>query len=843
VTQDLRTSEFQFLCSLAAGIHARPASQLAEVASSFAAECVLTNLANGSIANLKSPLSIIAANVKAGDACTIRICGNDEVAAEAALRKFIEIDFLKCDEPLAVSANGNGARTLPRFLKGSDVTCYFGHPANRGIGQGRVVMVASSALPKPIDREVASDPLQEQQRVARAFALVQSRLAEMLARHTSRVEQEILKAHLSIASDVSLADEIKKRIARGQSAGQAVAEAGEFFLTRLRQSESAYIRERALDLHDILQQLLQHIYGPKFQPEQVALKEPSIAVAQTLSPQQLLALDTKLLQALVLEAASTTTHAVILARSLGIPTLVGVNDALAAISAMDEAVVDANRGFVVPRSNELVRRFYERESATLQRRSKALARFGKARASTADGWKLEVAANVASAEELIPAFEKGAEGIGLFRTEMLFVARDSAPLEEEQFSVYVQAVKAAGGRTVILRTVDIGGDKRVPHLHLPQESNPFLGYRGVRIYQEHEALIRTQIRAILRASAFGPIKLMVPMVSSLEEVLWIKKLIATIKQELKAVAIGFDANIPLGIMIEVPSVAFIIDQLCRELDFFSIGTNDLSQYFFAADRENDKVAALARVTHPSFLRFLKQIVDEIHRVGKWVGLCGEMGSDVRNLPLLVGLQLDEISVAASEIARLKEKLSRLSASGCRKSLTKAIGHKLVSEVDNLLQHNPSVQVEQPLLDQGTIVLEAQSHSKQEAIREIIDAFYVAGRTEDPEAVEDAIWARETVYSTGLGYSFAIPHCKTDAIAIDSIGVLRLKTPVEWGALDHQPVRMVILLALRESEADSKHLQVFSKLARKLMNEEFRNRLLELADTAALISFLSNKLDL
>src|SRR5262249_22277829 len=369
-------------------------------------------------------------------------------------------------------------------------------------------------------------------------------------------------------------------------------------------------------------------------------------------------LERKWIRGLVLESAGTTSHTVILARSLGIPTLAGVKGAHLVASGQ-EVLVDANRGFLITDYTPNVRKFYERESRTLERRKAVLARHGQYPGRTGDGHAFGVAANVSTAEESTRAFEAGADGIGVFRTEMLFLGREQAPSEDEQFEVYAQAARAAQNKPVVIRTIDIGGDKPLPFLKLPDEDNPFLGYRGVRVYKEDRHLVRTQISAALRASTFVRIHLMAPMISTLEEVLWFKNEVAEVQRDLDARKIPFDRSMLLGMMIEVPSAAFILDQLCAELDFFSIGTNDLSQYFFAADRGNTKVAQLANVRHPGFLRFLQQIVFGVHRHKKSVSVCGDMAADPRNLPLLVGLGLDEISVPVPEVLSIKERIARL----------------------------------------------------------------------------------------------------------------------------------------------------------------------------------------
>src|SRR5215475_1425130 len=610
-----RALEIAFICPLPSGIHARPASYLADCANRFVSDCSLTNERSGSKANVKSVLAIIAADIRHGDECRIRIHGIDEDAALGAMRRFIERDLPVCDEPAPEIVSNGAGGVLPRSLQHGAVNCHFGLGVSRGIGQGRVVIVGGISLPQELNREKQQDPRFEEERVMHAIAAVRLRIETMLARQVTPTEGALLKAHLAIVGDISLRDKIREAIGQGRSAGHAIVDGTDFFIDLMRRSGSLYIRERAIDMQEICLQLLQEIYAPKFEPAATEISEPSVVVAETLAPQQLLALDRRWLKALVLESAGTTSHTVILARSLGIPTLVGVKDALLALDAGDEVIVDASRGVVILNLTPEVRRFYARQFETLRRRQASLSRFAKARAVTIDGQSLEVGANVSSAEEVIAAFETGADGVGLIRTEMLLTAHESLLSEEEQFEIYAQAVRAAAGCAVIIRMMDVGGDKPLPQLNLPREANPFLGFRGIRIYPEHRNLVRAQLRAIIRASAFGRIQLMAPMVSALSEVLWLRSEIAEVHDELRAENVPFDPAMPIGIMIEVPSVAFIIEQLCTELDFFSIGTNDLSQYFFAVDRDNPKVGKLSNVAHPSFLRLLKQIVDEVHKCG------------------------------------------------------------------------------------------------------------------------------------------------------------------------------------------------------------------------------------
>jgi len=389
---------------------------------------------------------------------------------------------------------------------------------------------------------------------------------------------------------------------------------------------------------------------------------------------------------------------------------------------------------------------------------------------------------------------------------------------------------------------DIGGDKNVPYLNLSREDNPFLGYRGIRIYAEEDQLLQSQLRAILRASAVGAVQIMAPMVATLDEIVEFKTAVAQARQQLSQNDIAFNPDVKIGIMVEVPSVAFSLDHLCKEVDFFSIGTNDLSQYFYAADRGNLRIASRFSVRHPGFLRLLEQLTRQIHQGGKWVGMCGEMAADLRNLPLLLGLGLDEISVPAAEVHEFKRSISKLRAADCSSLLDRALACAHTGEVDDLLAAQQSYQVE-PLLSDDLVLLGSTSRTKEEVIQEMVDAFYISGRTDDRDLLEEALWAREAEYSTGLGHGFAIPHCKTDAVTANSICILRLIEPIDWDSIHGEPVSMVVLLALRKSEVANTHMQVFSSLARKLDDEAFRQRLLRLETVEQVTTYLAEQLGL
>jgi phosphoenolpyruvate-protein phosphotransferase len=828
----------EFACPLPSGLHARPASRLAEIANQFAAESALTNLRNGLDANAKSVLGIISADIRHGDRCVLRISGPDERVAHTTLRRFVDETLPRCDVPLAENVEQGSVSKPVRVLQAAGVPYISGAVVSRGIGLGTVVVARKMQMPEKISSTSNGNPQRELERVHAAVSAVRDRIGEKLKYSITPTGTAVLQADLAIAGDVSLVQKLSEKVKLGDSAAHAVIETGEHFIELLGSSENEYIRQRSSDIEEICIQLLEELSETPRSPA-IEFREPSILVAETLAPQQLLELDRTRLKAIVLEQAGATSHAAILARSLGIPTVAGVRNARTILKPGSQVVVDGNRGFVLPVVSEPVQRFYAQEQKVLEQRRQAIFHNARQSAVTADGRALEVAANASSGEETTLAFSNGADGIGLFRTEMIFLGRDHAPSEEEQFAIYAEVVRAATGKPVIIRTFDIGGDKKVAYLNLAQEENPFLGYRGARIYAEHAELLHSQLCAILRASTVGPVQIMAPMISSFEEIVDFKSAVDQAKQALVHKPVAFRSDIKIGIMVEVPSAAFILEQLSTEVDFFSIGTNDLSQYFFAADRGNARVSMRYSVRHPGFLRYLRELVQKIRRVGKWVGMCGDMAADPRNLPLLLGLGLDEISVPAAEVHPLKCAIPEWKASECAMLLDRALACRTADEVDQLVSTQPRHDASRPLLDEDLVQLESASAIKEEVIKEMVDSLYISGRTEDRELVEESLWSREAMGSTSLGYGFAVPHCKTDAVIANSICVFRLKDPIRW---DHtERVRVVVMLALRDADVANIHMQIFSLLARKLMNEDFRQHLLNADSAQDVTKYLSGQL--
>ncbi len=618
--------DYHFTCPLPNGMHARPASALEHVARRFAADVSLTNERTGRPANAKSVLGIVSLDIRHGDRCLVVATGRDAAWAIESLRVFVERTLPRVDDVVAAPSTPAGEVTLPPVLRQAGATVTPGVAVVTGIGVGRAVAIGGLSLPDSIPRTGVADADAEIEGVERALGRLLGRYDERLDGRSEGVEADVLRAHRSVARDPEFSRTIAQAIRdRRFTAAGAVAEAEAEFSAMLAATGSALLLERALDIRDVCRALLDEVYGSAVARDEVALTADSVCVADTMTPGQLLALDRRFVKGLVLAHGGTTSHTVILARSSGIPTVVGVAGLDAAAIAGQDVVVDGDLGVVVTGLTDAARRYYDMERRRLDQRRARVRRFSARPAMTEDGRPIEIGANIGSAADVAEAVAGGADGIGLFRTEMLFLARKNPPSEDEQFAQYSRAVTAAGGRPVIVRTLDVGGDKPLPYLSLPKEENPFLGYRAVRIYREFEGLFRSQIRALVRASAFGRLQVMIPMVSCLDEVAWVREVIADEQARLAAAGVAFDRDMPVGAMIEVPSAAFLLGALAGTLDFFSVGTNDLLQYFLACDRGHPRLASLANPLEPPFLRLLDRIVSEARAHGRWVGLCGEMG--------------------------------------------------------------------------------------------------------------------------------------------------------------------------------------------------------------------------
>ncbi len=828
----------EFICELPNGVHARPASCVETLCNTFSSKIEWHNLRTDRKGDAKSALALIGTDTLTGDSCRLIITGEDEQSAFERLAQWLKVEFPHCDAPLA-AAISTDLDPLPESLTRLNPTLFRALPVCSGSDRGVLTLLTSldlnalTSLPDVRCRE------EEQSALDQGLTLLVKNIG-LRALDSDSTANAILDAHRSLATDTSLRQHLLAGVNQGLSCAQAVIATANHFCAEFSRSSSSYLQERVLDVRDVCYQLLQQIYSEERFPAPGQLTQPSVCLADDLTPGQFLELDKTLLKGLLLKSGGTTSHTVILARSFNIPTLVGV-DSDSLLSWRDQPVfIDGNAGVVVVNASIAVERYYQQERDVQQMLREQQSVWLNREARTADGLRIEIAANIAHSAEAQAAFGNGAEGVGLFRTEMLYMDRASAPCENELYNIFCQALENANGRSIIVRTMDIGGDKPVEYLNIPAENNPFLGYRAVRIYEEYAALFTTQLRAILRASAHGSLKIMIPMISSMEEILWVKEKLAEAKQQLRAEHIPFEEKIPLGIMLEVPSVMFIIDQCCEEIDFFSIGSNDLTQYLLAVDRDNAKVTRHYNSLNPAFLRALDFAVQAVHRQGKWIGLCGELGAKGSVLPLLVGLGLDELSMGSPSIPATKARLAQLDSRACRQLLNQAMACRTSLEVEHLLAQFRMNHQDTPLVTPHCISLDNDWASKEEVMKGMTDKLLLAGRCRYPRKLEADLWAREAVFSTGLGFSFAIPHSKSEHIEQSTISVARLKAPVQWG---DEEAQFIIMLTLNKHAAGDQHMRIFSRLARRIMHADFRNALVNASSEEAIAALLQRELEL
>lgn len=470
-------------------------------------------------------------------------------------------------------------------------------------------------------------------------------------------ESGIFDAHLAILEDPVFMSEIQGIIERQYKAAEvAVKEAIDHFVTMFDLLDDEYMKERALDIKDVGNRLLKHLLGT---PDITlpADTQPYILVAKELSPSQLVHLNPDNVLGMVTMAGGKTSHSAIMARALGIPLVSGLENKLPQpLQTGDLLVIDGDEGLIYLNPETAVVERFTELAAKQRRRKEQLQLLASVEAVTKDGVRLRLAGNISSVKDLELAIKHGAEGVGLFRTEFLYMDRATFPGEDEQFEVYRQVVEKAGTHPVVIRTLDIGGDKQLEYFALPEEDNPVLGYRAIRISLDSRELFQTQMSAILRASAYGKVKMLLPMISSLEEIRAAKEVLEEAKQDLSWRGIAYDPDIQVGIMIEVPAAAAISDLLAQEVDFFSIGTNDLVQYVLAVDRMNEKIAHMYHPFHPAVLRLLRQTVQAAHEAGISVSVCGEMAGDEKAVPLWLHLGVTELSMSPQALLRVKHRV-------------------------------------------------------------------------------------------------------------------------------------------------------------------------------------------
>lgn len=832
--------EHAFRCPLTRGIHARPASYLQSVARVFASSIAIRNMRNGRVANAHSVFSLVGADMQEGDDLRLSVSGPDQDEAIVALRRHIEDKLPFCDDPTETVTARPREVALPYSLKAANPTYLRGTSVVAGAAQAVLHVVRGSRLPDSLDVAADTNPLVEKARVDQARRRLAESIEDRMRAQSDDVAGQILYVHRCMLADEEFVQTIADAIlVRRCSAARAILEARDRFTRVFADCENVAINERALDVDDLCAQLLREIYGPSILPcEPIRLAGPSIVAADSLTPSVFLSLDKSRLKGLVLGVAGATSHTVILARTRGIPSLVSMDLAQIESHAGRHVVLDGTLGLLVVEPNARVREYYRLEQIKHQLRQERFCALQHMQAKTRDGVPLEIAANITCVEDARVAFDTGADGVGLFRTEMLYMDRRTVPDANEQAAIYAQVLRIANGRPVIFRTLDVGGDKPISCVPPSPRCDGPGGDRGIQFYVNHEALFRTQLRALLHASAAGPARIMIPMVTSLEEVRWIKSIFDQVKSELAADGIDHDASVGLGAMIETPAAARVMDRLCEELDFFSIGTNDLTQSHLDIDRT--RVSDLAVGCHPSLLRLFARIVAQARQGGKWIGVCGELAADGIMLPFWLGLGVNEISVTPMAVARLKTQVGAIDAKQARQLVPGLCESTDSEHVMNRLLTFRRAQGGFPLLDPELILTGVEADSKEQAIKILVDRLCIVGRTDDPVALENALWQRESTYSTGLGHGFAVPHCDNEALLADTISVMKFTRPIEWNSVDDEPISVLIFLGRRGGDSVT-HLQVFATLSRCLMREDFRQTLLQEDVPDRVADFLGNHL--
>lgn len=496
----------------------------------------------------------------------------------------------------------------------------------------------------------------------------------------------IFDAHLLVLDDPELIQPIQDKIKNeNANAATALTDVTTQFGTIFESMDNEYMKERAADIRDVSKRVLSHILGVEL-PNPSMIDESVVIVGNDLTPSDTAQLNKEFVQGFATNIGGRTSHSAIMSRSLEIPAIVGTKSITQEVKQGDMIIVDGLNGDVIvnPTEDELIAYQDKRERYFADK--KELQKLRDADTVTVDGVHAELAANIGTPNDLPGVIENGAQGIGLYRTEFLYMGRDQMPTEEEQFEAYKEVLEAMDGKRVVVRTLDIGGDKELSYLNLPEEMNPFLGYRAIRLCLAQQDIFRPQLRALLRASVYGKLNIMFPMVATINEFREAKAILLEEKENLKNEGHDISDDIELGIMVEIPATAALADVFAKEVDFFSIGTNDLIQYTLAADRMSERVSYLYQPYNPSILRLVKQVIEASHKEGKWTGMCGEMAGDETAIPLLLGLGLDEFSMSAMSILKARRQINGLSKNEMTELANRAVDCATQEEVIELVNN-------------------------------------------------------------------------------------------------------------------------------------------------------------
>lgn len=560
----------------------------------------------------------------------------------------------------------------------------------RGIGVSPGIAIGKALVLKEenvsIEQKSTSSQAEELERLQASLASVRKQFEKIKKRAALELgdKAQILDAQILVTQDEELVGAVRGNIEGGMTAEAALETGVEFYAKILEGMDNEYMRERAADLRDVGGRLIRHLLGIE-QQDLSALTEDCIIVARDLTPSDTASMNKVHVLGFVTNIGGRTSHSAIMARSLEIPAIVGTKDGTSRIKTGDLLILDVKEGEVIIEPDPQQVDLYEKRRAAMEKEKERLLKLKTQPSISADGHQVELAANIGTPKDCEGALHNGAEGIGLFRTEFLYLNRDNLPTEEEQFAAFKSVLKAMAPQPVVIRTLDVGGDKELSYLNLPRENNPFLGYRAIRVCLKQTDIFRTQLRALLKASAYGNLKIMFPMISSLDEVRQAKALFVEVKAELIQEGVTVSAKIEVGIMIEIPAAALISDVLAKEVDFFSIGTNDLIQYTTAVDRTNEGIAHLYTPFHPAVLRLIQMVIENGHQAGIWVGMCGEAAGDPDLIPLFLGMGLDEFSMSAISLLPARELIGRLNLEELKNKVPEILQSGTAQEVEKKLK--------------------------------------------------------------------------------------------------------------------------------------------------------------
>ncbi|MED4403747.1 phosphoenolpyruvate--protein phosphotransferase [Metabacillus fastidiosus] len=544
--------------------------------------------------------------------------------------------------------------------------------------------------PLNIEKKEVSDKKTEIERFKAAIAKAKAEL-EKIKEHAHTAlgadKAAIFSAHILVLSDPELLDNVKNKIENeGINAEAAMKETSEMFVTMFESMDNEYMKERAADIRDVTKRVLAHLLGISL-PNPSLISEEVIIIAEDLTPSDTAQLNRQYVKGFTTNIGGRTSHSAIMARSLEIPAVVGTKQATEKIENDVIVIIDGLDGEVIINPSANVIADYEEKKRNYEKQKAEWAKLIAEPTVTSDGKHVELAANIGTPEDIESVLKNGAEGVGLYRTEFLYMGRDSLPTEEEQFTAYKTVLEKMEGKPVVIRTLDIGGDKKLSYLNLPEEMNPFLGFRAIRLCLEEQSIFRTQLRALLRASTYGNLKIMFPMIATLNEFKEAKAILLEEKETLISADVNVSDNIEIGIMVEIPATAVLADQFAKEVDFFSIGTNDLIQYTMAADRMNERVSYLYQPYNPAILRLVSLVIEAAHKEGKWAGMCGEMAGDETAIPILLGLGLDEFSMSATSVLRARSQMKQLSKAQAAQYKEKILSMSTTEEVVQFVKGN------------------------------------------------------------------------------------------------------------------------------------------------------------